>query len=178
MVDPIVGKKSDPIVGTHTDGRPIYKGADGDTYVLSDFIDAYKYKDKDKDKDEVPPKSKSKSKEDINMVGEEGLVTRNELMRRDMETMRKELDSKIAAGREVDLEIKGKVQELDKKQCVGDECIARIEKKQDEMFKGFAEAIKALAEPRFVCKNCHSSSIRKGDKVCPTCGDTVVVDWV
>ena len=164
---------TDPIVGTYGDGRPVYRGEDGDTYVLSDPIDL------PKDKDKQIPKAKAdkaKIKEEVNMADEP--VTRTELMKRDMETMRKDLESKIAVNREVDMEIKGKFQELDKKQCVGDECIARMEKKQDEMFKGFAEAIKNLAEPKFVCKNCHSASIKKGDKVCSVCGADIVVDWV
>jgi regulator of replication initiation timing len=167
----------DPIVGKHTDGRPIYKGADGDTYILSDLPVIGPKLDKQINGNKGS-KSNNNKMEESNMAGEDGLVTRAELMKRDMDTMKKDLESKIAANKEVDLEIKGKIQELDKKQCVGDECLVRMEKKQDEMFKAFADQLKALAEPRFVCKNCHSSSIRKGDTRCPTCGDAVIVDWV
>lgn len=167
--------KDDELVETTPEGFKLYKDKNENFYgvengklvVLPDEI----YKKTNEER-------KAKIKEDNNMAGEDGLVTRAELMKRDMDTMKKDLESKIAANKEVDLEIKGKIQELDKKQCVGDECIVRMEKKQDEMFKAFADQLKALAEPRFVCKNCHSSSIRKGDKLCPTCGDAVIVDWV
>lgn len=187
---------SDPVVNV-VNGYNVYKDKNGHTYTvingleygqgnrLQELPEWFAHNkpnpnptDPEYNKGNKSNNNKALKEKDINMVGDEGLVTRNELMKRDMDTMRKELEAKIAANKEVDLEIKGKVQKLDEKQCVGDECIARMEKKQDEMFKGFAEAIKALAEPRFVCKNCHSSSIKKGDKVCPMCGDPVVVDWV
>lgn len=120
------------------------------------------------------------SKKELNkeVIMADDLVTRNELIKRDIDAMKKELESEIAVGRNVDLEIKGKVQELDSKVCVGEECYARIEKKQDDMLKFLTDQLKSLSEPRFVCKKCHSSSIRKGDKACPVCGDAVGVVWV
>lgn len=111
------------------------------------------------------------------MAEESGLVTRAELMKRDMNEMKKELEAKIAAGREADLETKGKVQQLDGKVCKGEECYARIERKQDEMFKVLEEKFKSLSEPKFICRKCHASSIRKGDKACSVCGDAVDVVW-
>lgn len=166
--------KDDELVETTPEGVLIYREKNGDVYGLDNgkllvLPDELKKKARE---------IRNKKKEDSIMAGEDGLVTRAELMKRDMDAMKKDLQKEIAANREVDLEIKGKVQELDKKQCVGDECRVRMETKQDEMFKIFADQLKSLAEPKFVCKNCHSASIKKGDKVCPICGDAVVVDWV
>lgn len=158
---------TDPIVGKLPDGRLMYRDEKGEAYTRSDI-------------GPLKPKAdviKSKSNEEKNMAEESGLVTRTELMKRDMNEMKKELESKIATGREVDLEIKGKVQQLDDKVCKGEECYTRIEKKQDEMFKVLEDRFKSLAEPRFVCRKCHASSIKKGDKACAMCGDTVDVVW-
>lgn len=110
-------------------------------------------------------------------MAEDGLVTRNELIKRDIDTMRKEIESEISDVRDADLETKSKVQELDTKQCADGKCMLDMQKKQDEMFKVLQEGLKSLAEPRFVCNKCHSSSIRKGDKACPVCGDAVSVVW-
>lgn len=157
---------ADPIVGKTPDGRPIYKDEKGETYILTDPTP--------KPKVEI---TKPKSKEDKNMVDDAGLVTRAELMKRDMDGMKKELEAKIAASREVDLEIKGKVQQLDDKVCKGEECYTRIERKQDDMLKILEDRFKSLSEPRFVCRKCNASSIRKGDKACSVCGDSVDVVW-
>lgn len=156
---------TDPIVGKTPEGRPIYKDEKGDTYTLSD-IGPFKPK-----ADIIKPKSKEKE------IMVEDFVTKDELRKRDMDGIRKELESKIAAGREVDLEIKGKVQQLDDKVCKGEECYTRIERKQDDMLKILEDRFKSLAEPRFVCRKCNASSIRKGDKACSVCGDAVDVVW-
>lgn len=165
---------TDPIVGKTPEGRPIYKDEKGETYTLSD-IGPFKPK-----ADIIKPKAdiiKPKSKEKEIMAEESGLVTQAQLMRRDMDGMKKELEAKIATGREVDQEIKGKVLELDGKVCKGEECYARIEKKQDDMLKILEDRFKILSEPRFICRKCHASSIRKGDKACSVCGDAVDVVW-
>lgn len=132
---------------------------------------------RDLEPEELKIYEENKLEEDKNMADDAGLVTRAELMKRDMDGMKKELEAKIAASREVDLELKGRVQQLDDKVCKGEECYTRIERKQDDMLKILEDRFKSLSEPRFVCRKCNASSIRKGDKACSVCGDSVDVVW-
>lgn len=184
-IDPVIGRRG-LIVGTHTDGRPIYQRKDGSRFVDSDDL----------------PEVMKKGASEKDMADE---VTKLDLLKRDIEQRDKEIGNKVqgvekvAEGLgnkvkdvekvvgEVDTVVKdveraagelgGKYRDLDSRVCKGEECYTRIEKKQDEAFKDIQERLKALSEPRFVCKKCHASSIIKGDKVCPVCGDPINVVW-
>jgi hypothetical protein len=159
------------------------------TFVIHNQIKAEEAAQKAAEAEEVAKKAKKEAEEAAKKVqlnkiklteenmAEDGLVTRNELIKRDIDAMRKEIESEISDVREADQETKGKVKELDDKQCADGKCMLDMQKKQDEMFKILQEGLKSLAEPRFVCNKCHSSSIRKGDKACPVCGDAVSVVW-
>jgi rubrerythrin len=175
---------ADPIVGKTPDGQPIYKDDKGLTYRLSSISSPSKPKvdEKAEAKLNKPKLDVSKLKEENNMV--EDFVTKDELRKRDMETLRKELEAQIKAREDVDMDIKGKVQavdskvqDLDKKVCSGEQCYTRIEQNQIQMFKDLEQRLNKLDDPKFVCINCHSASIHKGDKSCPVCGAEVNVAW-
>ncbi len=144
----------DKIVGQTEDGLPILQDSTGQKYVIE------RKKSKEINSKEIQEAEK-------NMADDS--VTKFDLLKKDVETFNEQTKNKLAEREKENVELGLKVQELDKKVCVGEECNQRIEKTQTEQFKEFMDRLKALEEPAYLCPECGKGIIRRGMKTCPFC---------